>query len=148
MGKPTRNEALHAVRTLIEYIGDDPDRPGLLKTPERVLKAWYDEWGAGYRDMAFETTVFDNEGVLLPYDQMVFVKDIVFFSTCEHHLSPFFGTACVAYIPEKKIVGLSKLARIVTHFAARLQVQERLVSEIAEFIEQEVSVHCAVMLEA
>lgn len=143
--KPTREDALAAIRTLISFIGDDPSRPGLLDTPQRVLAAWLEDWGAGYFERDFAVTLFDND---VAYDQMIFMKDISFFSTCEHHLAPFFGTAAIAYIPKGHIVGLSKLPRIVQHFSARLQVQERLVREIADFIVKNISPDCAVSLEA
>lgn len=142
--KPSREDALQAVRTLIEFIGDDPDRPGLLDTPKRVLAGWLEDWGAGYYEHDFNVTLFESRS----YDQMIFMRDISFFSHCEHHLAPFFGTAAIAYLPRVHIVGLSKLPRIVQHFSARLQVQERLVGEIADFIVKNVSPDCAVSLEA
>ena len=143
--RPSRRKALAAVRTLISYIGDDPTREGLLDTPERVLKAWQESWGSGYRDLASSLTVFENDG---EYDQMVVQREIVFHSHCEHHLAPFSGTAVVAYIPRGKIIGLSKLARIVEHFSSRLQVQERLTGQVANFLETNVSPDCAVMMDA
>lgn len=127
-------EAREAVRTLIRFIGDDPDRPGLLDTPRRFLRAWRETWGAGYRDLPKNCLrVFMNEGAV--YNQMVFQGNVMLASTCEHHLAPFFGVAHVAYIAEEGgpgLLGLSKLARIVTHCSRRLQVQERLTEEIAD----------------
>jgi len=122
-----------AVRTILENIGENPDREGLERTPHRVAKA-YDELLAGY-DMDAVSVVngalFDVE-----YDEMIVVKDIEFFSMCEHHMLPFFGKAHVAYIPSEKVIGLSKIPRIVEMFARRLQVQERMTLQIAELIEE------------
>lgn len=113
---------------LLEYIGEDPKRDGLKETPQRVLKAWK-ELTSGYKQepQAILTT-FDSE----KYDEMIFEKGLPYFSTCEHHLLPFFGTATIAYIPGKKIAGLSKLGRILDVFARRLQVQERLTVQVAD----------------
>jgi GTP cyclohydrolase I len=122
-----------AVRTILEKIGEDPEREGLQRTPHRVAKA-YDELLAGY-EMDAETVVngalFDVE-----YDEMIVVKDIEFFSMCEHHMLPFFGKAHVAYIPSDKVIGLSKIPRIVEMFARRLQVQERMTLQVAQLIEE------------
>jgi len=118
---------------LLEYIGEDSTRGGLIETPKRVLKAWKNEWSKGYsQEPADVLKVFEDgaDGC----DQMVIVKDIPVYSHCEHHLAPFFGTATIAYIPNKKIVGLSKLSRVVDIFAHRLQVQERLTNQIADAI--------------
>lgn len=118
------------IRRLIQYAGDDPTRGGLLETPKRVAKAWQ-EWCSGYtKDPASVLKVFEDgaEGC----DEMILVQDIPFYSHCEHHLAPIFGTAAIAYIPDGRIVGLSKLSRIVEVFARRLQVQERLTNQIAE----------------
>lgn len=117
---------------LLEFIGEDPTRQGLHETPQRMMHAWQ-EWTAGYAvDPVALLKVFEDgaEGV----DQMVAVQQIPVWSHCEHHMAPFFGTATVAYIPNKKIVGLSKLARVVDAFARRLQVQERLTNQIADCI--------------
>lgn len=130
----SRQEALQAIRTLIEFIGDDPDRPGLQDTPERVLGAWEFEWGSGYRHLKPIMRLFKDgaDG----YQEVVLVRDIAFFSHCEHHMTPFFGTAAIGYLPnpEVGIVGLSKLARAVEHFSRRLQVQERLTEEIHGYL--------------
>lgn len=119
----------HIVR-LLQYIGEDPTRGGLEETPKRVAKAWK-EWCSGYdMDPASVLKTFEDgaEGV----DEMVVVKDIPFYTHCEHHMAPFFGTATIAYLPNKKIVGLSKLSRLLDIYARRLQVQERLGCQIAD----------------
>jgi len=121
-----------AVRAVLTNVGEDPDREGLAKTPHRVAKM-YDEILAGYEmdpDEVVNGALFDVE-----YDEMIVVRDIEFFSMCEHHMLPFYGRAHVAYIPGEKIIGLSKIPRIVEMFARRLQVQERMTRQIAELIE-------------
>lgn len=118
------------IRRLLQFVGEDPARGGLLETPHRVAKAWA-HWTSGYnKDPAHILKVFEDgaDGC----DEMVIVKDIPFYTHCEHHMAPFFGTATVAYIPDGKIVGLSKISRIVDLFARRLQVQERLTNQIAD----------------
>jgi GTP cyclohydrolase I len=148
---PTYDEALKAVRTLIEFIGDDPKRPGLRETPKRVLHAWMQDWGVGYANPNPEELLrmFENGEGSTPYDQMVVMRGISYSSHCEHHIVPFFGSACIAYIPgEAGIVGLSKLARVVEHFARRLQTQERLVEQVAEFLHNHLAQDVAVSLEA
>ena len=129
---PTQSEAEAAVRTLIEWAGDDPDREGLLDTPGRVVRA-YKELFAGYeadpRDYLKRT--FDEVG---GYDELVILKDIRVVSFCEHHMLPFLGKAHVGYLPRNRVVGISKLARVVHGFARRLQIQEKLTAEIAEAI--------------
>jgi GTP cyclohydrolase I len=122
-----------AVRNILFHIGEDPEREGLLRTPERVARM-YDELTAGYHTDPYKLindAIFDVD-----YDQMVLVKDIDFYSLCEHHMLPFFGRANVAYIPDGKVVGLSKIPRIVEMFARRLQVQERMTRQIADFIQE------------
>lgn len=119
----------HIVR-LLEYVGDDPSRGGLLETPKRVAKAWR-HWCGGYgKDPKELLKVFEDGAE--KHDQMVTVKDIPIYSHCEHHLAPIFGTATISYIPNGKIVGLSKLSRLADMFARRLQVQERLTDQIAD----------------
>jgi GTP cyclohydrolase I len=122
-----------AVRSILDLIGEDPDREGLLRTPDRVARM-YAELTEGYRvnppDL-INDALFTEE-----YDEMVIVKDIDFYSMCEHHLLPFFGKAHVAYLPAGKVIGLSKIPRIVEMFARRLQVQERMTVQICEFLEQ------------
>jgi GTP cyclohydrolase I len=120
-----------AVREILVEIGEDPDRQGLLGTPERVHRM-YTELTAGYHvdpDRLINGAVFD-----VAYSEMVVVKDIPFYSLCEHHLLPFFGSAAVAYIPRGKVIGLSKIPRIVETYSRRLQVQERLTQQIADFL--------------
>lgn len=123
-----------AVRTMLSAVGEDPGREGLLRTPERVARSL--RWlTAGYRQTAegvVAGALFDTER----HDHMVMVRDIEFYSLCEHHLLPFFGKAHVAYIPDRRIVGLSKLARVVDVFARRFQVQERLTDQIADALEE------------
>jgi GTP cyclohydrolase IA len=126
--KPTREEAMAAVRTLLRWAGDDPAREGLLDTPKRVVKA-YEEFFAGYRENADEVLdrVFrEVDG----YDDMVLVRDIPFASHCEHHMVPFVGKAHIAYYPTDGVVGLSKLARLVDVYAKRLQTQETMTAQI------------------
>jgi GTP cyclohydrolase IA len=120
-----------AVRKILVEIGEDPDRQGLLGTPERVHRM-YTELTAGYHvdpERLINNAVFDVD-----YSEMVVVKDIPFYSLCEHHLLPFFGTAAVAYIPRGKVIGLSKIPRVVEMYARRLQVQERMTQQIADFV--------------
>lgn len=140
--KPTREQALNAVRTLIEYIGENPDRQGLIGTPDRVVRAWEQDWGIGYNEEFIADThssisrgKFDDGAE--NYSNMVLVRDLSFTSHCEHHLASFQGNCTMAYIPGKQsqIIGLSKLPRILDMFSRRLQVQERLTSQIADFIQ-------------
>jgi GTP cyclohydrolase IA len=119
-----------ATSILLHFIGEDRKRPGLLETPNRVAKAWM-EWTSGYGQSAEKILKVFEDGAE-NYDQMVTVKDIPFYSHCEHHLAPFFGTCTISYIPDGKIVGLSKLSRLTQMYAKRLQVQERLTNQIAE----------------
>jgi GTP cyclohydrolase I len=117
------------VRRLLQYVGEDPDREGLQDTPDRVMRAW-DEWTWGYRqEPADVLKAFEDGGER--YDELVLVKDIPIYSQCEHHLAPFFGVAHIGYIPNGRVVGLSKLARLAEVYARRLQVQERLTQQIA-----------------
>ncbi len=128
--RPSRQEAEEAVRTLLRWAGDDPDREGLLDTPKRVTKA-YLEWFRGYDEDPVEMlqrTFGEVEG----YDEMVVLRDIRYESYCEHHMAPIIGVAHVGYIPTERVVGISKLARVVDAFAKRLQVQEKMNAQIAQ----------------
>jgi GTP cyclohydrolase I len=132
--KPTREEAEAAIRTMLRWAGDDPDREGLRETPERVVKA-FEEWFAGYRQdpEAYMRRTFEEvEG----YDNMIVLKDIRFESHCEHHLAPIIGRAHVGYLPTHRVVGISKLARVVEAYARRLQVQEKMNAQIANTIQR------------
>ena len=124
------------VRKMIALIGEDPNREGLRKTPERFEKALR-FLTSGYNQNV--ENVLNGATFSMHYDEMVVVKDIEFFSLCEHHLLPFFGKAHVAYLPSKKVLGLSKIARLVNMFARRLQIQERMTSQIAQAIEERIS---------
>jgi GTP cyclohydrolase I len=134
------------IRQLLSDLGEDPDREGLKKTPERVARAW-SFLTRGYREdpsALIAGAIFEEEN-----QEMVLLKEIDFFSMCEHHLMPFFGKAHVAYIPDRRIVGLSKLARLVELYARRLQVQERLTRQIAETLQHELRpLGVAVVMEA
>lgn len=145
--RPTREEAEAAVRTLLAWAGDDPDREGLLETPKRVVKA-YEELFAGYFQDPQEhlERVFDDVG---GYQDIVLVRNINFHSHCEHHMLPFIGVAHIAYYPSEGAVGLSKLARVVDIFANRLQTQENLTAQIASAIDDTLAPRgLAIMLEA
>ena len=126
------DDVADAVRTLIRWAGDDPDREGLLDTPARVARAWK-EYARGYgEDPAIHLSrTFDEVG---GYDEIVLLKDIPFQSHCEHHLAPIIGKAAIAYLPSNRVVGISKLARVLHGFARRLQVQERLTAQVADAI--------------
>lgn len=131
--RPSREEAEAAVRTLLRWAGDDPDREGLLDTPKRVAKA-YEEFFAGYGEdptALLARTFSETEG----YDEMVLLRGISFESHCEHHMVPIIGTAHVAYLPNQRVVGISKLARVVEIFAKRLQIQEKMTAQIADAIQ-------------
>ena len=130
--RPTRAQAEEAVRTLIRWAGDNPKREGLVGTPERVVRS-YQEFFAGYKqdpEAILLTTFEETEG----YDEMVILKDIPFESHCEHHMAPIIGTAHVAYLPSRRVVGISKLARVVEAYAKRLQIQEKMTVQIANAI--------------
>jgi GTP cyclohydrolase IA len=146
-GKPSREEAEEAVRVLLRWAGDNPEREGLLETPARVVKA-YEELFSGYRQdprEVLERVFAEVEG----YDDLVLVRDIPFFSHCEHHMVPFVGKAHIAYYPTDGVVGLSKLARLVDVFAKRLQTQEAMTAQIATTIETELNPRgVAVLVEA
>ncbi len=131
--KPSKEEAMEAVKTLLRWAGDNPKREGLLETPRRVVDA-FEEWFSGYSENPNEVlskTFEEVEG----YDEMVLLKNMRFESHCEHHMAPIIGYAHVAYIPDKRVVGISKIARLVDIFAKRLQTQETMTSQIADAIE-------------
>ena len=134
MTAPDRTDAEEAVRTLLRWAGDDPEREGLLDTPARVARA-FEEWFAGYREdpMQFlERTFEEVEG----YDEMVVLRDIRLESYCEHHLAPILGKIHIGYMPDKRVVGISKLARVADAYAKRLQIQEKLTAQIANTIDE------------
>ncbi|MFP6705407.1 MAG: GTP cyclohydrolase I FolE [Alphaproteobacteria bacterium] len=132
--RPSRAEAEDAVRTLIRWTGDDPTREGLAGTPERVARA-YEEYFAGYHDDPvdiLQRTFEEVDG----YDEMVLLRDIRFESHCEHHMAPILGRAHIAYLPDHRVVGISKLARLVQVYAKRLQIQEKMTAQIANTIQE------------
>ncbi len=132
--RPSKEEAEAAVRTLIRWAGDDPDREGLLDTPDRVVRA-YQEYFAGYEEDPVELlqrTFEETDG----YDEMVILRDIRFESHCEHHLAPIVGIAHVAYLPNRRVIGISKLARIIEVYARRMQIQEKMTVQIATAIHE------------
>ncbi len=140
-------DAEAAIRTLIRWTGDDPDREGLLDTPKRVAKAWR-EYTRGYAEdpgLHLSRTFAEVGG----YDEIVILRDIPFQSHCEHHMAPIIGKAHIAYLPRDRVVGISKLARVLHGYARRLQVQERLTAEVADCIQQHLEPHgVAVVVEA
>ena len=145
--RPSRQEAEEAVRTLIAYAGDDPNREGLRDTPKRVTSA-YDEFFSGYGECPMEvlSRTFDE---VAGYDDIVMLRDIELHSHCEHHMIPFIGKVHIAYFPTDRVVGLSKLARVVEVFARRLQTQETMTAQIAETIDTSLKPKgVAVMIEA
>lgn len=129
---PVPEDVQEAVRTLLRWAGDDPSREGLLDTPSRVGRAWK-EYARGYEEDPSHhlTRTFDEVG---GYDEIVLLKDIPFQSHCEHHMAPIIGTASIAYLPDERVVGISKLARVLHGFARRLQVQERLTAQVADCV--------------
>jgi GTP cyclohydrolase IA len=134
LSRPTREEAEAAVRVLLRWAGDDPEREGLLETPARVVRS-YEEFFSGYgRDPReiLARTFSEVDG----YDEMIVLKDIRFESYCEHHMVPIIGRAHVAYLPEHRVVGISKLARLVDAFAKRLQIQEKMTAQIADTLNE------------
>jgi GTP cyclohydrolase IA len=137
--RPSRDEAEAAVRTLIRWAGDDPAREGLLSTPARVVRA-YEEWFSGYNDDPREylKRTFEETG---GYDEVVVLRDIRFESHCEHHLAPVIGRVHIGYLPRNRVVGISKLARLVDVFARRLQIQEKMTAEIASCLDAVLKPH-------
>ncbi len=130
--RPSVEEARDAVRTLIRWAGDDPDREGLVETPDRVVRA-YGEWFAGYDEdpVAILSTTFEETN---GYDEMIVLRNIRFASFCEHHMAPIIGKAHIGYLPSRRVVGISKLARLVEVYARRLQIQEKMTAQIADTI--------------
>jgi GTP cyclohydrolase I len=146
-GRPSQKEAEDAVRVLLRWAGDDPEREGLLDTPARVAKS-YRELFSGY-DLAAEDVLGRTFEEVSGYDDMVLVKDIPFFSHCEHHMVPIIGKAHVAYLPNGRVLGLSKIARVVEIFGRRLQTQETMTAQIARSIDETLNPRgVAVMIEA
>ena len=145
--KPSREEAMDAVRTLISWAGDDPEREGLIETPKRVVKA-YEEFFAGYAQDPVKVlgkTFEDVKG----YDDIVFLRDINIETHCEHHMVPILGKAHVAYLPKNKVVGISKLARVIEIFAKRLQTQETMTMQILNTIDDTLDPYgTAIMIDA
>ena len=131
--KPSRNDAENAIRTLLEYAGEDPTREGLLETPKRVVKS-YEEFYKGYSQdpRKYLSRTFEEVN---GYDEMVVLRDIPFESHCEHHMAPIIGKVHIGYLPRNKVVGISKLARVVETYAKRLQVQEKMTAQIADCIQ-------------
>jgi len=132
--RPSRAEAEEAVRTLIRWAGDDPAREGLIDTPSRVARA-YGEWFGGYDldpEEMLKSTFEEVEG----YDEMVVLRDVTFDSFCEHHLAPIIGKAHIAYLPRRRVVGISKMARVLEAYAKRMQIQERLTAQIANLLDR------------
>ena len=131
-GRPSRDQAEEAVRTLLLWAGEDPSREGLVETPKRVARA-YEDWFSGYQEdpiLFLKRTFQEVDG----YDEIIVLRDIEFESHCEHHMAPIIGCAHVGYLPNHKVVGISKLARVVEAFARRFQVQEKMTAQIANCI--------------
>jgi len=133
VSRPSREETEQAIRVLLGWVGENPDREGLKATPERVVKA-FEEWYSGYKEDPVEylrRTFYEVDG----YDEMIVLRDIGFESHCEHHMAPIIGKVHVGYLPDRKVVGISKLARVVEAFSKRLQVQESMTAQIAHCIQ-------------
>jgi GTP cyclohydrolase I len=134
LSRPSRKDAENAIKTLLLWVGEDPEREGLSATPGRVARAWED-WCSGYKDdpVEFLRRTFEQvDG----YDEMIVLRDIQFESHCEHHMAPIIGKAHIGYLPDRSVVGISKLARVVETFARRLQVQESMTAQIANCIQE------------
>ena len=135
--KITEEKVLQNLREILAYIGDNPSREGLLETPKRIVKSWKKIFG-GYTQKPQDVLKTFVEGSC---EEMVVLKDIEFYSTCEHHLQPFFGTISIGYLPNGRVLGISKLARLVEVFARRLQIQEKLVAQIADSLMETLHPH-------
>jgi GTP cyclohydrolase I len=145
--RPSRGEAEDAIRTLIRWAGDDPSRPGMVGTPARVARA-YEEWFAGYNEDPREylNRTFEE---IAGYDEVVVLRDIAFASHCEHHMAPIIGRVHIGYLPRNRVVGISKLARLVDVYAKRFQIQEKMTAEIAGCLTSVLKPHgVAVVVEA
>ena len=134
IARPSADEAREAVRTLIRWAGDDPDREGLIETPDRVVRA-YGEWYSGYDEdpVAILSKTFEETN---GYDEMIVLRNMRFASFCEHHMAPIIGKAHIGYLPSRRVVGISKLARLVEVYARRLQIQEKMTAQIADTISE------------
>ncbi len=119
------------LRKILEYLGENPDREGLIDTPKRMIKSWGELFG-GYKKKPEDVLTVFKEDDVIPYNQIILLKDIEFYSTCEHHFLPFVGKAHVAYVPKDKVVGISKLSRIIEIFSRRLQIQERIGNQVTQ----------------
>jgi GTP cyclohydrolase I len=145
--RPTREQAEAAAQTLVAWIGDDPNREGLLDTPERLVRA-FEDFFTGYRDRP-QDVLGRTFGEIGHFDDLVLVRDIPFYSFCEHHMFPIVGRAHLAYFPTERVVGLSKIARVLDMYARRLQTQERLTSQVVGAIEENLKPRgVAIMVEA
>jgi GTP cyclohydrolase IA len=145
--RPSRSKSEDAVRTLIRWAGDNPDRPGMRGTPARVVRA-YEEWFSGYAEdpRDYLSRTFEE---VAGYDEIVVLRDIAFESHCEHHLAPIIGRVHIGYLPRKRVVGISKLARLVDVYAKRFQIQEKMTAEIAACLSSVLNPHgVAVVIEA
>lgn len=131
--KVESNVVEESIKNIFKYLGEDPDREGLVDTPKRMVKSW-DRLFGGYGQKPEEILTVFTDSVDIPHKQIILLKDIEFYSTCEHHFLPFVGRAHVAYIPNEKIVGVSKLARLVEIFSRRMQIQERIGNQVTEAI--------------
>lgn len=132
---PTAQDIKHSIKRGLEFIGEDPEREGLVETPDRIVRSFQELFSGYAADTDSVLKVFDDGKC----DEMVISKDIDFFSFCEHHCLPFFGTVAVGYIPSGKVVGVSKLSRVVDIFARRLQIQERMTTQIADLIQEKLN---------
>lgn len=138
----SKDEVVNSLNTILKFIGEDPSREGLKDTPNRIIKSWDTLYGGYNKRVEDILTTFEEDGAV-PVNQIVLLKDIELYSTCEHHMLPFTGRAHVAYIPDGKVVGISKLARIVDIFARRLQIQERLGNQVTDSLMEHLNAKAA-----